>query len=554
MAEIDFDDEELNAEDAELDAQESIQETALSDDLSPGTSDSGFFTRKRLMIIAAVTSVLVLLGGGIWFFSGNNTSSENATSTARVRTDTNSSTAPLPEKPKRKKRVKYDPLFKQLTSAQLSPIIRELSFNDIPFRTQQIGTNYNIDVDEDRVEESKALLAIKGLPDGGSRGFELLDDTQTLGVTEFDKRVRFLRALSGELEKAIIQFDAIESCKVQIVLPEQRLFAVTQPPVTASILIRKQAGYPVTDDIVFSVIQLISKAVENLQPENVSVIDTEGVVLSMGIFERMAARAEGLLQENDETNVEEDEKFKRGQPIIPNFKDMAKWLEVKRKYERELEDKAIQQLLGILPIGSFKLTVTSELGPLDDGDIIDVRRLTASIVVDNNNEDIFLDAELKQEIFTTVAGAIAYVRDRDNIQLSKADFLLFSDEELARLNNLQKGSIGTWIAWVAGAIIVMLGAGYLLRRRKHKKEEDADTPFLDSLGGSSPFVPSINNEQSIARIKDVARTTPQVLADIMGEWMGRQPEKNALSTDDTDDTFFDDAAASADEEEATINA
>ena len=75
------------------------------------------------------------------------------------------------------------------------------------------------------------------------------------------------------MEIVIGELDMIESAKVQIVLPEQRLFTVTQPPVTSSIIIRIQEGKQVTDDVVFSIIQLVSNSVENLQQENVSVID-----------------------------------------------------------------------------------------------------------------------------------------------------------------------------------------------------------------------------------------------------------------------------------------
>ena len=131
-------------------------------------------------------------------------------------------------------------------------------------------------MDEDKFDDAKMLLAKKGLPSSGVSGYELLDNSQTLGVTEFDKRVRYIRALEGELEKAIMEFDVVDTARVRIVLPEQRLFAVTQPPVTTSILIRRTIGIDVNDDIVFAMIQLVANAVEGLQVENVSVVDTEG--------------------------------------------------------------------------------------------------------------------------------------------------------------------------------------------------------------------------------------------------------------------------------------
>ena len=112
-----------------------------------------------------------------------------------------------------------------------------------------------------------------------------------------DDSVTTAKLANLSVTAAKLATDAVETAKVQIVLPEQRLFAVTQPPVTASVLIRRVPDKELNDDIVFSVIQYIANAVENLQPENVSVIDTEGHVLSLGIFERMAARQAGLLEE-----------------------------------------------------------------------------------------------------------------------------------------------------------------------------------------------------------------------------------------------------------------
>ena len=89
-----------------------------------------------------------------------------------------------------------------------------------------------------------------------------------------------------------------------------------------------------------------------------------------------------------------------------------------------------------MPLGTFKLAVSSDISAISEGDAVDVRRLTISVVVDNNNDDIFLDQPLKKQIFSTIAGAVGYVRGRDNIQLTKADFLEFSDEDRKRYEKL----------------------------------------------------------------------------------------------------------------------
>ena len=47
-------------------------------------------------------------------------------------------------------------------------------------------------------------LTIKGMPSGKAKGYEIFDEASNLGVTEFDKRIRLIEALSGEMEKAIM--------------------------------------------------------------------------------------------------------------------------------------------------------------------------------------------------------------------------------------------------------------------------------------------------------------------------------------------------------------
>ena len=62
---------------------------------------------------------------------------------------------------------------------------------------------------------------------------------------------------------------------------------MTQPPVTSSILIKRKNGANINDETVYAIMQLVSNSVENLLPENISVVDTEGRVLSTGVMNRM---------------------------------------------------------------------------------------------------------------------------------------------------------------------------------------------------------------------------------------------------------------------------
>lgn len=522
MAEEDFDlDDDLTD-----DFEEDFEEAAPAISAPEKTS---FFTRKRIIVISVLT-VVILIGAGLAFMSFKGANKKPKTNASGI-TTVQAEAAKEKEATlkKKRKKIKYKELFSQLEPEQTTKILKELTFAGLSYTTEQQGKKFTVLIDEDELVEARNLLAIKGLPSGSIKGYELLDAGATLGVTEFDKRVRFLRALSGELEKAILQFEMIENAKVQIVLPEQRLFAVTQPPVTSSILIRRKGNADITDGIVFSIIQLVANAVENLQPENVSIIDTQGKVLSQGIFERIAAREAGeVLEEVKADPVKQDDIVLKedatGNPIIPNYESIDQWFEMKWSFEKELEVKATKQLMGILPLGAYKVSVASDLGPIEQGNSIDVKRLTISVVVDGTNEDIYLDADTKTQIFSTVAGAVGYIRGRDSIQLSRADFTLFTPEELKEIQKLRPRSY-TWVKYVGAflAVVSIFGLGYVgIRNLRRRRLASKDKDILSSKPRDTDFS-SLQNEMKDEKTTDKLRALvndePELIAQIMEKWL-----------------------------------
>ena len=497
---------------------------------------SGSVISRRTVISMIFVLIFLVLGAILYFNlssdskSSKKTNQNNSTGTAIIPSESASESSP-----KKKKKIKYEKLYNQLESGDASEILKELSMAGIQFKTEQSGQKYSILVDETEIDAAQNLLAIKGLPSNTATGYALLDDTQTLGVTEFDKRIRFLRALSGELEKAISQIQIIESAKVQIVLPEQRLFTVTQPPVTASIIIRIQEGKKATDEIVFSIIQLVSNAVENLQPENISVVSTTGELLSDGIFERMAIKRSGLVEEKQESNdVVANREEALGYPIIPNYENIQQWFDIKWEFENKLKEKIFKQLLGILPIGSFKVDLTTDIGAIEEGSVIDVKRQTVSVVVDGLNENIFIDPAFKEQIFTTVAGTIGYVRGRDSIQLSVAEFPLYTESELEALKNKYRGLQILKIAAISCAVLLPILLLYNIVKRFRRRKNNQKASEIDLRQTTESFEPEtedITIKSKITELKDIASFESDLIAKVMSNWIDSDTN-NELNNED----------------------
>lgn len=488
----------------------------------PKPLTSFFQGNQRFVIVGGAVFLVILIGLSLFFLRSGPANQIKKSNNLMVDVDSKKTET------KKKKKIKYERMFGALTGSEASKIVKELTISDISFKTEQTGRNFSVLVDEDQIDEARNMLAMKGLPAGETKtGYELLDDAQTLGVTEFDKRIRFLRALSGELEKAIVQFDMVESAKVQIVLPEQRLFTVTQPPVTTSVLLRRRYGYELTDDVVYSVIQLVANSVENLQAENISVIDTEGNLLSDGIFERIAEkRARGEIVEEEPTGVIGREEAV-GYPIIPDYAYIQEWFELKYNYEKELEEKIMTQLMGIMPLGAFKVAVTSEIGALENGNIVDIKRLGISIVVNGLNDDIFVDQAFKQQIFSTVAGAANYVRGRDTIQLSVAEFPIFTDAQIKELKKkYAQFNLTDILIWtLLGIFIVTLGVfSYRILLSINTKKDQISTEKVNDDDQVDEISPPLNNEEKVTRLQELSSSEPDIVASVIESFLNNSKD------------------------------
>ncbi len=124
-------------------------------------------------------------------------------------------------------------------------------------------------------------MASAGLPKGGSVGYEIFDQNR-LGGSEFQERLNYRRALQGELERTIGELDSVEQARVHIAIPEHTLFTEQQEKPTASVTLKLRQGVTPSQGEINAIVHLVSSSVEGLPKENVTVVDTNGTLLSSG--------------------------------------------------------------------------------------------------------------------------------------------------------------------------------------------------------------------------------------------------------------------------------
>ena len=165
----------------------------------------------------------------------------------------------------------YKPLYKDLDPADAQSLATQLDSQNIPHQVSADGKE--VSVPADKLDAARMLTATQGQPHSGRMGFELFDK-MSWGQTEFDEKVAYQRALEGELERTIGTLADVEQARVHLVMPTDSAFIDQKRSAKAAVILRLRHN-GLSKDAVVAISRLVSGAVDELKPEDVSIIDAD---------------------------------------------------------------------------------------------------------------------------------------------------------------------------------------------------------------------------------------------------------------------------------------
>src|SRR3712207_200343 len=169
------------------------------------------------------------------------------------------------------------PLFSKLASTDAAAITDELDAAGVTYELADGGGA--IMVAKDSVYDLRLDMSAKGPPAGQDTGYSLLDE-QGITTSEFQQQTTYQRALEGELSKTLESLDSVNSAVVHVALPEDEVFVTEQSEPTASVLLDLAAGTQLSGEQIQAVTNLVSSSVQDMAPDQVTVTDAAGQVLS----------------------------------------------------------------------------------------------------------------------------------------------------------------------------------------------------------------------------------------------------------------------------------
>ncbi|MGM0380681.1 MAG: flagellar basal-body MS-ring/collar protein FliF [bacterium] len=131
-----------------------------------------------------------------------------------------------------------------------------------------------------KVDRLRLQLAQDGIQPSSTVGFEIFEKGG-IGITNYERQVRYKRALEGELVRALQSNPNYERAEVNVALPQKEaLFEEDREEITASVKLQLKPFAKVNKEKVRGVVNLVSYGVVGLDAENVMVMNQEGEILS----------------------------------------------------------------------------------------------------------------------------------------------------------------------------------------------------------------------------------------------------------------------------------
>ena len=143
-------------------------------------------------------------------------------------------------------------LFSDLSMQDSANVVRELDSRGIRYETRG-DAGQTILAPRPDLAKLRMDLAGKGLPTPAGVGYEIFDEANALGQTDFVQQLNRQRALEGELARTIRALDGLTSARAHLVLPKRQLFeedaerpsaSGSPPPATTRVSARSSGPSP----------------------------------------------------------------------------------------------------------------------------------------------------------------------------------------------------------------------------------------------------------------------------------------------------------------------
>ena len=221
------------------------------------------------------------------------------------------------------KKLSYT-IASNLTQADVMRATEELESAGVPFIITGSGSNLTLKTSKEFINIAKIKLVTSEASTNKHVGWEIFEKS-SIGTTNFENKVKYLRALEGELSKSLESLSGVLKANVKIAIPKETIFTEKKSDTTASAVLTLKQGIFLTQKQLDGIKNFIASAVPDLKQENIQLIDQDGNLLEVSAEDMNTQRSS--VQTKFKDKIEEDYEQKiisLLEPVVGAGRVMAK--------------------------------------------------------------------------------------------------------------------------------------------------------------------------------------------------------------------------------------
>ncbi|MDG6095958.1 flagellar basal body M-ring protein FliF [Alteromonas sp. ZYF713] len=218
-----------------------------------------------------------------------------------------------------------EPDFRPLAKMDTEELIETLDYLDANQIEYQLEGNV-VHVRVDEYQKIKLGMSREGLAQAEQAGSDIIMQDMGFGVSQRVEMERLKHAREMQVAATIEDMASIKKARVLLALPKENVFARREKKASATVVLTATRGSAITGEEVDAVVDIVASAVQGMEPERVTVTDSNGRLLNSGSQNSVSARA-------------------------------RKEYEIERQRESEYQEKIDAILIPVLGIGNYTAQV-----------------------------------------------------------------------------------------------------------------------------------------------------------------------------------------------------
>lgn len=248
-----------------------------------------------------------------------------------------------------------------LTKSQVMLASNELDGAAIPYLVVGSGNNLTLKTNKNNINVAKIKLVTSDASTAKHTGWEIFDKS-SLGTTNFENKVKYLRALEGELGRSLESISGILSASIKIGIPKETVFTQRKVAPTASAVLNLREGTALSQRQIEGIKNFIASAIPNLKPENIKLINQNGSLLENS--EEDIESLKYIQHEKYKTKLEKDYEEKIKELLFPVLGENGMTAKVSIELDFTKQD-IVQEIYE--PEGTIRSQQTTETASQSDG-------------------------------------------------------------------------------------------------------------------------------------------------------------------------------------------